>query len=254
MTMKRILPFLLVLSLLAAPALADPLAIPEDYEADICEPYDENDPSAGAFTYSCRYPHVDTSAEGGAGINSFYEYMYTDTLSNMVPMLQDAYEYDRIDFSMNITYTVTCNNDDFFSVLLRTEKKEPEQDIVYWEGHVFSRKDGKAGYTYTLPMLLGILNSTESEEWIQDYQTEKADELVRDMVWDMIEENEAGIDYGGLTREDLTTVFFPEESFYLDENGDPVFYMQPGDIFEVIPEGMDLLIFPIPLEDILDEL
>ena len=36
MTMKRILPFLLVLSLLAAPALADPLAIPEDYEADIC--------------------------------------------------------------------------------------------------------------------------------------------------------------------------------------------------------------------------
>ena len=70
----------------------------------------------------------------------------------------------------------------------------------------------------------------------------------------LIEENEAGIDYGGLTREDLTTVFFPEESFYLDENGDPVFYMQPGDIFEVIPEGMDLLIFPIPLEDILDEL
>ena len=50
-------------------------------------------------------------------------------------------------------------------------------------------------------MLLGILNSTESEEWVQDFQTEKADKLVREMVWDMIEENEAGIDYGGLTEE-----------------------------------------------------
>lgn len=252
--MKRILPFLLILSLLAASALADPLAITEDYETDIYEPYDENDPSAGGFSYSSRYPHVDTEAEGGAGINSFYEYMNSDMFNNMVPMMQDAYVYDRIDFSMKITYTVTCNNDDFFSVLLRTEKKEPEQDVVYWEGHVFSRKNGKAGYTYTLPMLLGILNSTESEEWVQDFQTEKADELVREMVWDMIEENEAGIDYGGLTKEDLSTVFFPEENFYLDENGDPVFYLQPGDVFEQIPEGMELLTFPIPLEDIRDEL
>ena len=253
--MKRILPFLLILSLLAVvPALADPLAIPEDYEADIYEPYDESNPSAGAFSYSCRYPHVDTEAEGGAGINSFYEYMYTDTLSNMVPMLQDAYEYANIDFSMKTTYTVTCNNDEFFSVLVRTEKKDPEQDIVYWEGHVFSRKNGKAGYTYTLPMLLGVLNSTESEEWVQDFQTEKADKLVREMVWDIIEENEAGIDYGGLTEEDLPSVFFPEESFYLDENGDPVFYLQPGDVYEEMPENAELLIFPIPLEDILDEL
>ena len=62
------------------------------------------------------------------------------------------------------------------------------------------------------------------------------------------------IDYGGLAEEDLSTVFFPEENFYLDENGDPVFYLQPGDVFEEVPEGMELLTFPIPLEDILDEL
>ena len=103
-------------------------------------------------------------------------------------------------------------------------------------------------------MLLGILNSTESEEWVQDFQTEKADEIVREMVWDMIEENEAGIDYGGLTEEDLSTVFFPEENFYLDENGDPVFYLQPGDFFAEVPEGTGLFTFPIALEDILDEL
>ena len=31
-----------------------------------------------------------------------------------------------------------------------------------------------------------------------------------------------------LTEEDLAYGFFPEEDFYLDENGDPVFYLQPG--------------------------
>ena len=74
------------------------------------------------------------------------------------------------------------------------------------------------------------------------------------MVWNMIEENDAGIDYGGLTEDYLEGIFFPEEDFYLDENGDPVFYLQPGDVYEEVPEGTDLLTFPIALEDILDEL
>ena len=41
---------------------------------------------------------------------------------------------------------------------------------------------------------------------------------------------------------------------YLDENGDPVFYLQPGDFFAEVPEGTGLFTFPIALEDILDEL
>jgi hypothetical protein len=106
---------------------------------------------------------------------------------------------------MTTTYEVTCNNDDYFSVLIRTEKKWADHLRIGWKGQVFSRKQGM-GATCTLPTLLGILAPDENEEWIQDYQTEKADELVRDMVWDMIEENEAGIDYGGLTEEDLQEV------------------------------------------------
>ena len=77
---------------------------------------------------------------------------------------------------------------------------------------------------------------------------------MRCRVGGLSEAREAGIDYGGRTEEDLSTVFFPEENFYLDENGDPVFYLQPGDVFEEVPEGMELLTFPIPLEDIRDEL
>ena len=250
--MKRILSLLLVFSLFAVPALADPLTLLEDYAADVSEPYDENDPSAGTFVYSCHYPHVDESAEGGMEINVFYEEQLEYELGFTMPMIRDAFE--GYDTSTVISYTVTCNNDDYFSVLVRKEEVNPDRSRTSWSGHVFSRKSAKAGYTFTLPMLLGILESTENEDWIKDYQTEKADALIRDMVWDMVEENEGGIDYGDLTRESLENVFFPEENFYLDENGDPVFYIQPGDLFDEVPEGTGLLVFPIPLEDIIDEL
>lgn len=250
--MKRLVLFFLLFALLSSVSLADPLPLLEDYAEDISEPYDEADPSAGTFVYSCRYPHVDENAEGGAEINAFYDYLLNDTVNNMVPMIQDAFE--GFDSSMIVTYSVTCNNDDFFSVLVRTEKNEPERSMVYWEGHVFSRRHPSAGYTYSLPKLLGILDPDENEEWRADYQTEKADNLIREMVWNRIEEDESGLDFSGLTKETLSMILFPEENFYLDENGDPVFYLQPGDVFEEIPEGTGLITFTLPLEEILDEL
>ena len=105
-----------------------------------------------------------------------------------------------------------------------------------------------------LPYLLGLLQSDETDTWLQDRQTAKADALVREMVWDRL---------GDLTAENpeirlpetmeeeaLDYAFFPEEDFYLDETGNPVFYLQPG-----FAEGTDeLLCFPISIEEILDEM
>ena len=61
--MKRFLSLLLILVLSVLPALADPLPMLEDYAEDLVVPYDESDPSAGVFSYSYRYPHVDENAE-----------------------------------------------------------------------------------------------------------------------------------------------------------------------------------------------
>ena len=249
---RRLLSLLLVLLLLPVVSMADPLPLLEDYAEDLVIPYDEQDPSAGIFRYSYRYPHVDEEAEGGSEINAFYTELITYLTGFTIPMIQDAFE--GFDSSTVITYTVTCNNDDFFSVLIQTEKNNPDQHLVLWEGHVFSRKEGAPGLTFTLPKVLGILSSDESEEWLQNRQTEKANKLIREMVWDMIEENEEGRDYGDLTEEILSYIFFPEENFYLDENGDPVFYLQPSDVLYELPENVSLYTFPIALEDILDEL
>ena len=252
--MRRLILILLFLSLLMSSALADPFVLGDDWAEDIVELYDEEDPSAGTFRYSYRYPHIDESDEEGDGINEFYDYLISNELSFYIEMARDSF-VEGVDSTTVITYTVTCNNDDYFSVLIRKEENTSDRTGTFWEGHVFLRNDPNPGFTNTLPQYLGILDAAETDEWLQERQTGRADDLIREMVWEMIEENEAGIEYSaGFTEEKLSRVFFPEEDFYLDENGDTVFFLQPGDVYDEVPEGADLITFPISREDILDEL
>ena len=249
--MKRILSFLLFLSLFVVSAFADPFAFLDDYAFDVSEMYNPDDPSEGTFVFSCRYPHVDNIAEGGAVINAFYEYELNDAYNYLVPMLQDGYWGQ--DFSTIITYTVTCNNEEYFSVLIRTEKSISETSILQWKGQVFSRINSY-GTTCTLPVLLGILDQNEKDEQVQNYQTEKVSRIIREMVWNLIEKSGDQALADCLTEEDLFYLFFPAEDFYLDESGNPVFYLQPDFVFGSVPENMELITFPISMEDILDEL
>ena len=53
------------------------------------------------------------------------------------------------------------------------------------------------------------------------------------------------------TDEELEAAFYPEEDFYLDENGDPVFYLLENTV--ALPEA-GILLVPISLEMLLDEL
>lgn len=243
---KRFLSLLLVLVLCTVSALADPLALREDLFSSISEPCDENDPSAGTFVFSYRYPRVNDEGEDGAAINAFFrakaEYLEDFT----IPM------YRGENASTEWTYTVTCNNDEYFSLLLKREKTTENGTAEKWEGYVFSRKHPDPGSSYTLPKFLNILDANENEEWIQEHQNEKANEAVRGLVWDMIQENEAGIDFfPDYLEEYLLEDLNPEEDYYLDENGEPVFYLNPG---IAAPAEFGLLTFPITLEEIDDEL
>lgn len=249
--MKKVLAFLLFVTLsVAVPAFADPLALLDDCAGSVIVQYDENDPSAGRFEYSYCFPQVDGDAEGGAAINAFYSSRANDLEAFTIPMDQNTFW--GTDISTVVDYQITCNNDDFFSVLIRKEKRTGERTTVTWEGHVFSRKHPNPGSTYTLPKFLNILDAEENEEWVQELQNDNANSVVRQLVWEMILNNEEGIDYDpDYTEEYLAEDFNPEEEYYLDENGEPVFYINPG---VAAPEDEGLLTFPIPLEDILDEL
>ena len=68
----------------------------------------------------------------------------------------------------------------------------------------------------------------------------------------MIQDNEQEIPfYSDYTEEYLAEDLNPEEDYYLDEDGEPVFYINPG---IAAPEESGLLTFPLTLEEIDDEL
>lgn len=252
--MKRLFPLLLALALVLAIscAYADPIPLLEDYTQDYVLKYDENDPSAGQCEYIYHYPHVDDTAPGAAPIDSFYIQKDKDSQDFSTLINADYYKENRISALIEITYVVTCNNDDYFSVLFTIKDAADGNESISYDANVFSREEGKADSTYTLPQLLKILSYTEDDEWLQERQTAKADTLVRGMVWDMIRENKANVEYyDWFTEEVLEDSFHPEEDFYLDESGEPVFFLQPG---AAADERFGLITFPIPLDDILDEL
>ena len=249
--MKR-LPVLLAALLLAfLPALADPLPLDEDLTETIVVPYDENDPSAGSYTYSFRFPHIADSDPDASLVNSFYTSRQEELETN-VYFLADGYADSGRTASTSVTYQVTCNNDDYFSVLITTDFSSEDYAWTSWQGHTFSRKLGTLDATFDLARLLGLLEATDQDEYQQAKQTEKASLIVRSLVMDQIRKNPDGIPfYEDLSEEDLLYAFSPEEDFYLDEYGDPVFFVAPGTIAD---ESLGYLTFPVPLEDIEDEL
>ena len=234
----------LMLALSVGCAAAEPLKLAEDLRGDVREELNDR----AAYVYQYTYPQIDPEDPSAELINTFYQYLASDAEGFEIPMNADYYRTQdpERDVTVKIEYTVTCNNDDFFSVLIHTA----QDDFHTWTGHTFSRKDIKPGSSVALPYLLGILQTEETDTWLQDRQTAKADALVRGMIWERMQDMDDLEMYEDLEEEELEYGFFPEEDFYLDETGNPVFYLQPG-----FAEDSDrLLTFPISIEDILDEM
>ena len=53
-----------------------------------------------------------------------------------------------------------------------------------------------------------------------------------------------------ITYDYLLESVYPQEAFYLDENGNTVFFVDPG---VVADESLGYVVFPIPPEDIISE-
>ena len=250
--MKKLILLSIAMVLLCGSAIADPLPMTEDLTGEITIYYNGTDSADGSFTYSYRYPAADPEHPDAAIVNSFFEYEVSDTIGFRAPMDAENWESSGDTVRKDVSYTVTCNNDSYFSVLVYTREITADGDFGSYAGDTFSRTEKKPGYTTTLPQILGILSSYESDTWLQERQTAKADAFVRSMIWERIEDNPDDFPYyEDFSEEDLEYIFYPEEDFYLDESGNPVFFIQPGD---AAPPESGLLIFPITLEEILDEM
>ena len=240
---KFITVFATAILLLITAANAEPLSLTEDLTDTIRIDLNEK----AAYIYTFAYPQADERDPSAELINTFYQHAARDAAEFEVPMNADYYRGQDLqeNITVEISYQVTCNNDDFFSVLIHTY----QGDLETYAGHTFSRKGLKPGSSVALPYLLGLLENGESDTWLQERQTGKADQLVREMIWERLREMDAEL-YPDLEEESLEYGFFPEEDFYLDQEGNPVFYLQPG----FAEDSGSLLVFPVAIEEILDEM
>lgn len=230
---------------------AEPLKQDADFSGRIVIDYDDSDSSAGSFTFIYSYPCIDESEPDAYIVNSFYREQVEMDETNML-FFADGYASVGQPVVKNISYRLTCNNDDYFSVLLIQELTIGEDLRITWEGNTFSRTGSGTGTTFDLPRLLGILDDTEQDEYMIERQGEKAAEIVLEIILDQIMDNPGRIKYlDDITYDYLYDTVFPHEDFYLDKNGDPVFFVNPGIIAD---ESAGFILFPIPLDDILDEL
>ena len=117
-------------------------------------------------------------------------------------------------------------------------------------GHVFPLTGSGAGKITNLPTLLGLLDVQETDEWLQTRQTNKADRVARELVWDKLQTGGYPL-WEDLTFEEFEASFYPEEDFYLAENGDIVFFFQPG---VIAPEEHGELQVPLTRWELEDEM
>lgn len=251
--MKKLLALFLCMLLFAASALGDPLPQAADLSGTYCYP-EGSDEATASYVYRYAYPFMAGEDEVSLMINEFYTYLVDDALAFAVPMAAEEVDANGIQAYTTITSEVTCNNDDFFSVKIVNESFTGAATSSVVSGHVFARSGDKAGTVVSLPYLLDILEADETDAWLLERQTAKADGMVRSLVWDIIQEQLADgtiAYYDDLTYEIFEGNFYPEEDFYLDADGNPVFFLQEG---TVAPVAEGVLYFPFTLEELLDEI
>ena len=267
--MKRFIYVLLsvLLVFMTAVASADPLFLTEDYKDTVTVFYNNENPSDGSYSYSYTFPHAfvpeSTTEEAdlsAASVNRYYEKRIQEYTVDYIPNQADYFATQYQNVSVDVTYQIMCNNDDFFSVLLhKTENVDGEIEET-WEGNTFSRSSEMVGQLTSLPKLLGILDAGESDEWVEDRQTNRIWEVVCTLVWNTIQSNPDQLDFDpSLTKEDLEYIITPEYSldqdFYIDENGDVVFFILSRFILsEQAAEKTGIVPFRMTLEEIDDEM
>lgn len=240
--MRRMLVMLLAL-LLPVAALADPLLLTDDLAGTVSEPY---------YEYSYRYPRVDPDDPRAPIVNNFFTSEVNIAVNENIPSTADYFAGIGQQACVTIDYEITCSNDDYFSVRVRREE-ETEEDGVFetWKGYTFPLSGGFPGQTFSISQIIGIQKAGETDEVLEKRYADQIHAAVSRLIWAQIRENPDGIPYHEwLTKEDLDYILKPDDHFWLDETGNPVFYVDPGAIAEL---DAGTVTFSVSFEEIDDE-
>ena len=252
--MLRILLLLLALMLLPICGMAEaPITFAEDLTGVYTWPVGASEEEA-SYVYRYSYPQIAGESELAMTINEVFRYEADDALGFECPMNGSAHDVSLGQMEVVILYEISHLSDEFLSI--RVDKTVSVGDAVSHivKGYSFMLTGVEAGTVTSLPYLLGVIAPEETDEWYLDRQTAKADACARDLVWMHIEKDmkaDGSPIYEDMTFEEFEWGFYPEEDFFLDGEGNFVFFLQEGMIAPV-EDGQ--FFYTITLDELLDEI
>ena len=153
-----------------------------------------------------------------------------------------------------IDYEIVHQSNEYLSVRIDKTVTVGQSVSRIVKAFTFVLTGPDAGTVTSLPYLLGVLDQGETDEWLIERQTAKADACARELVWSLIEKTMTDGDsliYEDMTYEEFEWGFYPEEDFYLDAEGNFVFFIQENII---APTEGGQYFFTIILDELLDEI
>lgn len=252
--MFRVMLLLLVLTLLPLSGMAEaPVTFADDLTGAFIWPEGSSEDEA-TYVYRYTYPQIAGDSPLAQSFNYIFSYEATDALGFECPMIASSHPADQSQMLVELSYTITHLSADYLSV--RVDKTVTMGDDLSHiiKAYNFTLTGDKPGTMTSLPYILELVEEGSTDDWYVDRQTAKADACVREMVWLQIERDmkaEGSMIWEDLTFEELEWSFYPEEDFYLDEEGNLVFFLQEN---VIAPPEAGHFFYPLTLDDLLDEI
>ena len=252
--MIRLLLLLLALTLAPLPSLAEaPLTFADDITGVYTWPEGSSDADA-SYVYRYTYPQLAGESDLALNINQVFRYDADDARAFEGPMDASDHPAELGQMQVELTYEITHQSSEALSVRIDKTVTVGESVSRTVKAYTFKLTGAMAGTVTSLPYLLGLVTDDSADEWLIDRQIAKADACVRDMVWAMIEED-MDKPYSLIDEEkaleEFEYSFYPEEDFFLDEEGNFVFFVQ-ADV--IAPPEAGQFFYTITMDDLLDEL
>ena len=180
------------------------------------------DKSKWTYHYTYRIPQI----AGEDDLSQELNYYFDGALNEMTKLVLPMYAGDPImegkgANEVSDDYEVSCNNDDFFSVLVHHRQSMDEQILYSLSSVVFAASGEYLGESLTLRGLAGEIG--ESSEQLAALVTRDVWRQISQQAMNSVTDIKKDFSFETLTEE-----FFPQTHFYADEQGDIVFYLQPG--------------------------
>ena len=199
---------------------------------------------AWVYYYTYTVPEVKGSGALSEELNHYFDTAIGEMVNLVLPMFTVDMPGDGRN-EISDLYEITCNNDEFFSFLLRRSTLSEGKEVLSLQSAVFAVSGQYTGESLTLRGLAREIGESSSQI---------AGLVIRD-IWRKIEERMKAGDWAvrkEMSFDLLSGEFFPETHFFADEQGNIVFYLQPGllglgeemAVFTYTPEELENLLEP----------